>query len=161
MSQAIEARDLTKYYGDLCAVDRVSFAVREGEIFGLLGPNGAGKTTTIRFSLAALLSSFCFPAFGLFLAAPFRDIPQAMPPATVVRIVMVFVSGAFAPIEAASPSWLFVARLLPLTYAVDALRQAVNGPPNARGFAIDLGVLLLYAVVFLVVTAWLLGKEDL
>lgn len=118
------------------------------------------RPNLILFALAALFASFCFSGFGLCLAAPFRDIPQAMPPATVVRIAMVFLSGAFAPLEAASPSWLFVARLLPLTYAVDALRQAVNGPANARGFAIDLGVLFLYAVVFLVVTAWLLGKED-
>jgi len=45
---AVEARNLTKYYGSLLAVDHISFEVREGEIFGFLGPNGAGKTTTIR-----------------------------------------------------------------------------------------------------------------
>ncbi len=43
----VEVDQLTKKYGDLTAVDRVSFSVREGEIFGFLGPNGAGKTTTI------------------------------------------------------------------------------------------------------------------
>jgi ABC-2 type transport system ATP-binding protein len=43
----LEVDQLTKKYGDLTAVDRVSFSVREGEIFGFLGPNGAGKTTTI------------------------------------------------------------------------------------------------------------------
>ena len=48
MNNAIEAHDLTKYYGDLLAVDRVSFEVHQGEVFGFLGPNGAGKTTTIR-----------------------------------------------------------------------------------------------------------------
>lgn len=48
MSNAIEAENLTKYYGDLLAVEHVNFEVKEGEIFGLLGPNGAGKTTTIR-----------------------------------------------------------------------------------------------------------------
>jgi ABC-2 type transport system ATP-binding protein len=45
---AIEVAGLTKYYGSLLAVDRVSFEVRAGEIFGFLGPNGAGKTTTVR-----------------------------------------------------------------------------------------------------------------
>jgi len=43
----IEATGLTKAYGQVTAVDRVSFTVGRGEIFGLLGPNGAGKTTTI------------------------------------------------------------------------------------------------------------------
>jgi ABC-2 type transport system ATP-binding protein len=44
---AIDVRDLRKAYGDLVAVDGISFSVKEHEIFGLLGPNGAGKTTTV------------------------------------------------------------------------------------------------------------------
>jgi ABC-2 type transport system ATP-binding protein len=43
----IEVEKLHKRYGAVTAVDEVSFAVREGEIFGILGPNGAGKTTTV------------------------------------------------------------------------------------------------------------------
>ena len=45
---AILAEGLLKRYGELVAVDRCSFAVEEGEVFGFLGPNGAGKTSTMR-----------------------------------------------------------------------------------------------------------------
>ena len=49
MSQyVIEAKDLTKRYRDLTAVDSISFSVTRGELFGFLGPNGAGKTTTMK-----------------------------------------------------------------------------------------------------------------
>ena len=41
---AIEARELTKYYGDFLAVDHINFTIGQGEIFGFLGPNGAGKS---------------------------------------------------------------------------------------------------------------------
>lgn len=44
----IQVSDLTKRYGEILAVDRISFEVKKGEVFGFLGPNGAGKTTTIR-----------------------------------------------------------------------------------------------------------------
>ncbi|HVN84494.1 MAG TPA: ATP-binding cassette domain-containing protein [Candidatus Binatia bacterium] len=44
----IEVDDLTKRFGDFCAVDGLSFSVAHGEVFGLLGPNGAGKSTLIR-----------------------------------------------------------------------------------------------------------------
>ena len=59
MSLAIEARDLTKYYGDFLAVDHINFDVEVGEIFGFLGPNGAGKSTTIR-----MLTGISLPSAG-------------------------------------------------------------------------------------------------
>jgi gliding motility-associated transport system ATP-binding protein len=55
----IRVENLTKYYGDVCAVDQISFHVQRGEILGLLGPNGAGKTTTLR-----MLTGFLKPTAG-------------------------------------------------------------------------------------------------
>jgi len=53
-SDAVRVRDLTRKFGDFTAVDRVTFDVRQGQIFGFLGPNGAGKTTTIRMLIGLL-----------------------------------------------------------------------------------------------------------
>src|SRR5438309_10432906 len=55
----IETRDLTKKYGDLYALDRLTLRLEPGDVYGLIGPNGAGKTTTMRI-LATLLQ----PSYG-------------------------------------------------------------------------------------------------
>jgi ABC-2 type transport system ATP-binding protein len=55
----IECRDLTKKYGDLFAVDRLSLKLEPGDVYGFIGPNGSGKTTTMRM-LATLLN----PSWG-------------------------------------------------------------------------------------------------
>ena len=47
MSSILKVENLSKNYGDVRAVDDISFEMEEGRCFGLLGPNGAGKTTTI------------------------------------------------------------------------------------------------------------------
>ncbi|MGH9458784.1 MAG: ATP-binding cassette domain-containing protein [Thermoanaerobaculia bacterium] len=58
MSESVVVvRDLTRRYGEFVAVDRVSFDVAPGEVFGFLGPNGAGKTTTIKILTGLLLPS--------------------------------------------------------------------------------------------------------
>jgi ABC-2 type transport system ATP-binding protein len=69
---AVEVRDLTRTFGDFVAVDRVSFAVRPGEIFGFLGPNGAGKTTTIK-----MLTGLLAPTSGTARVAGFDLRTQA------------------------------------------------------------------------------------
>ena len=53
----IQVTDLSKRFGKFVAVDRVSFEVRRGEVFGFLGPNGSGKSTTIRMLCGILLPS--------------------------------------------------------------------------------------------------------
>ena len=59
---AIEAKELTRKFGDVTAVDHVSFSIKYGEIFGFLGANGAGKSTTIRM-LCGILAPTSGTAF--------------------------------------------------------------------------------------------------
>ena len=56
----VEVDQLTKCFGDFCAVDHLTFNVEHGEIFGLLGPNGAGKSTLLR-----MLTTLVLPTSGL------------------------------------------------------------------------------------------------
>jgi ABC-2 type transport system ATP-binding protein len=72
MKNAIDVRSIVKKFGQFTAVDGISFAVEEGEIFGLLGPNGAGKSTLIRM-LVTLLP----PTAGTALVGGFDIIKQA------------------------------------------------------------------------------------
>jgi ABC-2 type transport system ATP-binding protein len=68
---AISARSLTKRYGDVVAVDDVSFSLSAGTVTGFIGPNGAGKTTTLR-----LLLGLAEPSSGdaLVFGRRFRDL---------------------------------------------------------------------------------------
>lgn len=70
MKNAVEVKELTRFYGSLLAVDHVSFEVKDREIFGLLGPNGAGKTTTIR-----MICGMLRPTSGTAVVAGF-DVSQ-------------------------------------------------------------------------------------
>lgn len=61
----VQVEEVSRSFGSLKALDRVSLEVRPGEVFDLLGPNGAGKTTLVRILTGVLL----FSALVLFLAS--------------------------------------------------------------------------------------------
>ena len=71
MLNSIETKSLSKTFGDLKAVDTISFNVKEGEIFGFLGPNGAGKSTTMM-----ILTTLLKPTSGQALVSGFDVISQ-------------------------------------------------------------------------------------
>ena len=66
MTLAVNAEELTKQFGAIRALDKLSFKINPGEIFGLIGPNGAGKTTTLRIICTLILpTSGSVSVFGL------------------------------------------------------------------------------------------------
>jgi len=126
-------------------------------LFALLLSGGA-VANPLLFAVGVTLSAFAFSALGICISAPFRDVPQAMPPATLIRVALVFLGGVFIPV-ATMPTFLqFAAYLLPVTYAIDMLRQATTGYITTQTLIVDVAALLLFASVFFAIAVLLLKK---
>jgi lipooligosaccharide transport system ATP-binding protein len=138
MSPIIEAKNLTKIFGDLTAVDNISFKVYPGECFGMLGPNGAGKTSTIRmiYGLSPMTSGV-LEVFGLDVTKNARAIKSRLgvchqennldPDLTVKQNLEIFsryfnMSPAVAQVQAAS-----LLRFMALEHRKDARVTELSG----------------------------------
>lgn len=79
IGSVIVAEDLTKRFGELVAVDKVSFTVHEGEVFGFLGPNGAGKTTTMKMiQCVSPKTAGTLTVFGMEVSTHQREIKKLL-----------------------------------------------------------------------------------
>jgi len=120
--------------------------------------SGATLTYPFLFAFGVILSSFVFSALGVCISAPFRDIPEAMPPATLLRVSMVFLGGVLIPV-ATLPNFLqLIAYLLPLTYAVDMLHQAMTGQIITQSFLVDTAALVVFSVFFFAAAVLILER---
>lgn len=97
MTSLVEARNVTKKYGDFRAVDDVSFTIDKGRITGLIGPNGAGKTTLLK---ALLGLTDCEGSLSVLGLDPFRQRKELMQNICFIADVAVL------------PRWLKVSQLL-------------------------------------------------
>jgi ABC-2 type transport system permease protein len=77
--------------------------------------------------VTGVLGSFAFSALGILVAAAARDMPTANISLTALRLPMIFIGGVFVPIHALPPWLSLISYLTPLTYMVDALREAMMG----------------------------------
>ena len=117
----------------------------------------AGANWLILF-LALILSATAFSALGAFVSVAVREIFEAQTLANFIRFPMMFLGGVFVPLTS-MPAWLqVVARLLPLTYSVEALRIALSGGSWATA-AIDLGALATFSVVLFVLAVHTLARR--
>lgn len=108
------------------------------------------------FMVAAIAGAFVFSAFGMTISAGAKDMPTANMVLTALRLPMIFISGVFVPTQSLPSQFRIVSYLTPLTYAVDALREATLGPSVM--FAVDLVVLLIWFIAFQSISAIVLGK---
>ena len=94
MATPIEVENLTKRFGEITAVDHISFRVKRGEIFGFLGPNGAGKTTTIR-----ILTGILKPDEGRAIVAGYNVVEEPVKVKQCIGVVPE-VSNAYVDLSA-------------------------------------------------------------
>lgn len=92
--EAVSVMDLEKKFGHFTAVDKISFSVKRGEIFGFLGPNGAGKSTTIR-----MLCGIIIPSSGSGHVAQFDIFTEA----EQIRQVIGYMSQKFSLYQDLTP----------------------------------------------------------
>ena len=115
----IHAENLTRWFGDRMAVDRLSFEVRAGEILGLLGPNGAGKTTTIR-----MLAGMIAPSSGSLRVGEYD--PSREPERVHEIVGLLTVSPGFYERLTAEQNLAYFARFYEGIDAVDAVDRSLE-----------------------------------
>ena len=124
-----------------------------------LGVFGAASVNWILLAVALLLSSAAFAALGAFVSVAVREIFEAQTLANVVRFPMMFLGGVFIPLAAMPASLQWIARLLPLTYTVEALRAALNGG-SLQSAWLDLAALAGFTVVLFAPAVYILGRRN-
>ena len=130
----------------------LSFATALGAVLVSAG----SVVSPLLFIVAVIAGAFVFSAFGMTISAGAKDMPTANMVLTALRLPMIFISGVFVPTESLPAQLRIVSYLMPLTYAVDALREAIIGP--SAMFGVDLVVLLIWFIVFQSIAATVLAK---
>jgi ABC-2 type transport system permease protein len=139
-----------------------------GMVFGLtvalvvlvvaLAVYGAGSVHWPLLVLALLLAAAAFSALGALVSVAVKEVFEAQTLANFIRFPMMFLGGVFVPVEALPRSLQVVARALPLTYAVEALRTALAGGPFGHA-ALDLAVLAAFAALLFVLAVRILARR--
>ena len=119
--------------------------------------SGGRITNPFLFVVAIVAGAFAFSALGMLFAAAAKDMPTANMSLTALRLPMIFIGGVFIPIQALPLQLRVVSYLTPLTYVIDALREAMMVP--SIQFTIDLAVLLVWVVVLQAVAVIVLNKK--
>ncbi len=124
MNFAVDAKTLVKQFGNIRALDELSFRIKQGEIFGLIGPNGAGKTTTLR-----LISTLLLPTSGTITVFDLDVVNQA---AEVRKII------SYLPEEAGAyrnlSGWEYLEFMAKFNTKNDsALKQIINEAARISG----------------------------
>jgi ABC-2 type transport system permease protein len=119
---------------------------------------GADGVNWILLVVAMLLSAAAFASLGALVSVAVKEVFEAQTLANFIRFPMMFLGGVFVPVAALPPALQVVARLLPLTYAVEALRVALYGGRSVLA-ALDLLVLAGFAAGLFVLAVRVLARR--
>jgi ABC-2 type transport system permease protein len=119
---------------------------------------GGGDVQWLWLVLTLLVSALAFAALGSFVSVAVKQIFEAQTLANFIRFPMMFLSGVFMPVAAMPPALQALARLLPLTYTVEALHGSLYGGTIER-IALDLVVLAAYAAVLFALAVHTLARR--
>jgi ABC-2 type transport system permease protein len=108
---------------------------------------GLGNVRWMLLLLAMLLSAAAFSAVGVLVSVAVKEVFEAQTLANALRFPMIFLGGVFVPVASLPDPLPVVARLLPLTYGVEALRFALGGGGSVARTVLDLVVLAAFTVV--------------
>jgi ABC-2 type transport system permease protein len=118
---------------------------------------GAQITNVIGFTTTLVLTVIAHSALGALVAVSVKEVFEAQTFSNYFRFPMIFLCGVFIPVQQMPIIFQFVARLLPLTYSVDAFRGVMGG--TAPGLIINIVVLIGYCVVLVVSSVRLLRRN--
>ena len=119
---------------------------------------GLGDVNWLLLFLAMILSAAAFSAMGALVSASVKEVFEAQTLANAFRFPMMFLGGVFVPVASLPLGLQIVARLLPLTYAVEALDVAMTGGSPVTAIA-DLGILAAFTAVFFGLAIWALARH--
>lgn len=119
---------------------------------------GTGRVDWPLLMLTLLLSAAAFAALGAFVSVTVREVFEAQTLANFIRFPMIFLSGVFVPVASLPVALQVVARLLPLTYTVEALRAAL-GQQTVIQPGLDLLALFAFTVGLFAATTRILARR--
>lgn len=109
--------------------------------------------------IAIAFASMAFSALGIITSVYAKWVPDAQMYSNFIRFPMIFLSGTFIALETYPWQLQIVARFLPLTYSVEALRNTISYSTVTGIYLIDIGALFIFTVVFLLIATLVLKKR--
>ena len=127
--------------------------------FPLATLSGIAVMNPLLAVIAIAFTSMAFSALGIVASAYAKWVPEAQMLSNFLRFPMVFLSGTFTALETLPSQLQVVARFLPLTYSVEALRSSIAQPAVTYAYILDIAALTLFTVVLLAISTKILEKR--